>query len=211
VTRIAVALAVLVAVLVGADFAARAAAAHELATRAQTASGAQSASAAISGFPFLWDLVVDGTVQGVQLHLSNVPVGTLHLQEVDVSLVGTHIVRSALLDRRQVRVTSVDSGTATVIVTAAELSAAVGHTLSLPGGGEVLVDEAGVRVPATITVGNDTLVVRVAGVALLDDDLSNNRLVPPCALSLQIGVGQLTVSCTMAPVPGSVVEAIAGT
>lgn len=208
--KIVVTVAVVLAVVVGADFALKAVAEHELASRAQRASGAQSASAGIRGFPFLWDLLVDGDVHGVQLHLSDVPVGALRLQQLDVSLAGTHIARSALFDKRQVRVTSIDSGTAAVTVTAADLSAAIGHTVSLPGGGRAFVDEAGVMLPATITVGSETLVVRVEGVPVLESNLSSSHLLAACALSLRIGAGALSVSCTMAPVPGSVVRSVAG-
>jgi hypothetical protein len=202
--------AVVLAALVGADFALKTVAEHELAARAQSASGARRASAVISGFPFLWDLLVDGTVPAVALHLSDVPVGALHLHEVDVSLVGTHIVRSALFGQRQVRVSSIDSGTAAVTVTAADLSAALGQTVSLPGDGRAYVERSGVMVPATITVGSESLVLRVAGVPVLESDLSASRLVAACALSLHVGAGALTVSCTMAPVPYSVVQSLAG-
>jgi hypothetical protein len=110
-----------------------------------------------------------------------------------------------------VHVTSIDSATASVTVTAADLSAAVGDSVSLPGQGRVLVDVAGRHVAAQVRVlDNRELVVVVGGVFILHSDLTVNRLVPACALAVSVGSGQLTVSCTVAPVPGSVVQAIAG-
>lgn len=206
-----VAAVVVVLLLVGLDLGARAVAQSELASRAKSASGAQSASAAIHGFPFLWDLLAQGSISGIHVHLSEVPAGPLRLSAVDVQLDGTHIDRGALFSHRQVHVESIDSATAEVTVTAADLSAAVGGTVSLPGAGRILVTVAGLGVPAQIHVLDDrVLVLEVHGVAVLRSDLTANRLVPACALSVVVGSGQLTVSCTVAPVPGSVVQAIAG-
>jgi hypothetical protein len=206
-----VAAVVVVVVLVGLDLGARALAQSELASRAKSASGAQSTSASISGFPFLWNLLVQGSISRVHLHLSEVPAGPLRLSAVDVQLTGTHIDRGALFSHRQVHVTSIDSGTASVTVSAADLSAAVGDPVSLPGQGRVLVDVAGHRVVGQVRVLDDrVLVLDVEGVAVLRSDLTVSHLVPACALAVSVGSGQLTVSCTVAPVPGSVVQAVAG-
>lgn len=209
--RLLVTVAVVVAVLVGLDFGVKAIAQSELASRAKSASGAQSASASITGFPFLWDLLGRGSISGVHLHLSEVPAGPLHLSAVDVRLTGTRIDRGALFSHRQVHVRSIDSGTASVTITDADLSAAVGDAVSLPGQGRVLVDVAGRHVAATVRVlGDRLLVLEVDGVPILQSDLTVNHLVPAATLAVSVGIGQLTVSCTVAPVPGSVVQAIAG-
>jgi len=207
---LAIAVVVVIGLLVALDFVVRAVAEHELGTRARSASGAQSASASVSGFPFLWDVLVEGTVHGVQLHLSGVPAGPLRLEALDVELAGTHIGRYALFHEHEVHVTSIDSGTAVVTVTAAELSSAAGEPVSLPGGGRIVVDVHGVVVPARVSVDSDELVVTVHGAQLVQANLAANQLVAQCALGLDIGVGQLTASCQMSPVPGSVVQALAG-
>ena len=209
--RLFVTAVLVVLVLVGLDVGARLLAQSELASRAKTASGAQSGSASISGFPFLWDLLDEGDVHGVHLHLAEVPAGPLRLSAVDVQLTGTHIDKGALFSNRQVRVQSIDSATATVTVTAADLSAAVGDTVSLPGQGRVLVDVAGHEVAAEFRVVADhELVLEVGAVPVLQSDLTSSPLVPECALAVAVGSGQLTVSCTVAPVPGRLVQAIAG-
>lgn len=202
---------VLAALGVGADFAARSVAEHELASRAQAATDAQSASADITGFPFLWDLVAEGSVDGVHIRLTGVPAGLLRLQSVDVQLTDTRIERTALIDDRQVRVRSIAAARATVVVTAAELSSAVGEPVSLPGDGRILVGALGRQSPASVSVeaGHD-LVLRVDGVPALESNLDSSPLVPQCDLVLVIGTGQLSVSCQVAPVPGRLVEAIAG-
>jgi hypothetical protein len=210
--RLLIGAVVVVVVLVGLDFGARAVADHELAGRAQSATDAQATSATISGFPFLWDLLVEGSVHGVHLHLSGVPVGGLRLQAVDVQLTDTRIERSALFDHRQVRVSSVAAASATVTVTAAELTSAVGEEVSLPGRGRILVDVDGTQVPASATVeGGHELVLVVDGLPVLQSDLDSSPLVPQCALSLVVGAGELSVSCQLSPVPPRLVQAIAGT
>ena len=207
---LAIAVVAFIVLLTVLDFVARGVAEHELATRAQDASGAQSASATVSGFPFLWDVLVEGSVHGVQLHLSGVPAGRLNVEALEVALTGTHIARSALFDRHTIHVTSIDSGSAAVTVTAGELSAAVGRSVSLPGDGRILVDLDGATDPAQVTVSSDELVITVQGVHVLQADLASNHLVPQCGLGLDVGVGQLTVTCQMSPVPKNVVQVLAG-
>jgi len=202
---------VLGAALVGIDTGARLVAQDQLAHRAQTATGAQGASAGISGFPFLFHLLVQGSVSGIDLHLTGVAAGRLQLDHIEVQLVDTTIDRGALFHARQVHVKSISAATATVTVTAAELSSAVGDPVSLPGNGQVLVDVAGRMVPATVQiVGGHLLTVSVGGVGLLSSDLTSNPFVPACGLTLVIGSGQLAVSCHVQPVPAALIQAIAG-
>jgi len=61
-----------------------------------------------------------------------------------------------------------------------------------------------------VSVDSDELVVTVHGAQLVQANLAANQLVAQCALGLDIGVGQLTASCQMSPVPGSAVQALAG-
>lgn len=202
-------LLVLAAVLVALDIAGRVVAQDDLASRAQAATGAQRASASISGFPFLWHLVVDGEVSGAQVRLSEVPVGTLELQELDVDLSGVRLDRAALVGHRRVHVLAVDAATATVTISAAALSAAAGVPVAIAGQGQVLVQVAGRAIPASVAVEpGDVLVVEVAGRAVLRADLETSPVVPDCAMALHVGVGTLEVSCHVAPVPARVVHAV---
>lgn len=201
-----------VVLLVAADFAARFAAQSQLAGAAKTATHAQGSSASIGGFPFLWHLLAEGKVSSVDVRLTDVPVGTLQLQSVDLQLTGVTIDRTALFSHRQVHVASINSADAAVTVTAAELSSAVGQTVTLPGNGDVQVAVAGRQVTGTleITAGH-TLVLLVAGVPVLSSDLTTSPLVPACQLGLQILAGAIAVSCQVSPVPPAVIAALAGT
>ncbi|MHB8330348.1 MAG: hypothetical protein ACYDD6_12120 [Acidimicrobiales bacterium] len=209
--KILLSLVVVVGALLAADVGARTVAQNELAQRAQSASGARSASAGISGFPFLVRLLAQGLVPGVDLRMTGVPVGALRLHSVDVQLAGIVVDRAALFSARQVHVKSIAAATATVTVTADELSSAVGQTVSIPGNGQVLVDVAGHMVSATVQVlGGHVLTVSVGGVPLLSSDLGQSPLVPSCPLALSVGNGQVVVSCHVQPVPLRLIDAISG-
>ncbi|MHB8437617.1 MAG: LmeA family phospholipid-binding protein [Acidimicrobiales bacterium] len=201
---------VVLVLLAGADTAARFAAQHEIASRAQSATGASSASASISGFPFLEHLLVQGSVSGVDVTLHDVPMGQLQVNTLSVHLVDTSIDRTALFDKRQVHVTSIASATASVTVTAAELSAAVGHAVTLPGNGVVDVDIGGFEVTGSMQLSGDVLVMSARGIPLLSSNLGADPFVSSCVLGLIVAQGEATMSCTMAPVPAALLAAVAG-
>lgn len=203
-------LIVLVVVLVGLDIGGRVVAQDDLANRARADAGAQSASAAISGFPFLWHLLVDGDVPAVRVRLTDASAGDgLRFQHLDVDLRGVHLDRGALVSHHHVRVRSIDAATASATVTAAELTAASGVPVSLPGNGVILVQVRGRTLPATLTVEpGDVLVLDVAGRPVLRADLAASPLVPDCTMAVDVGAGAVQVSCHVAPVPLKVVQAI---
>ncbi|MHB8681842.1 MAG: hypothetical protein ACYDA2_07090 [Acidimicrobiales bacterium] len=208
--KLVVLVAVVLVVLVGLDTGARLVAQSQIASRAKAATGAQGSSAKVSGFPFLGHLLLGGSISGIDLVLDDVPVGTLQLQSVEVQLTDTVVDRNALFAGK-VRLRSIAAATATVTVTAAELTGAVGEQVGLPGNGEVLVDVAGRSVPATVRIlDGHVLVIDAAGVQVLSSDLSTNPLVPACGLVLTVGVGQLSVGCHVAPVPPTLLNAISG-
>ena len=204
-------LLVLVVLFVGANLIAAHVAGDEIAARAKEASGAQSASASVGSFPVLYRFLADGTVPEVKVSLSYVPISTVVVEKIQVTLRGVRIERGALFDQREVRIRSIASGTASVVVTAGELSGAVGRSIRLPGQGQIEVATATGMVDASASLETgDVLVVRAAGSTLLQVDLASSRLVPACDMSLDVGAGQVTASCAVSPVPSSVVQAISG-
>lgn len=203
-------LVVLVAVLVGLDIGGRALAQRDLADRARSDGGARSASATIGGFPFLWDLLVDGDVPTAHVRLTDAYAGDhLRVQQLEVDLTGVHVDQKALVAHQDVRVRSIEAASASATVTAAELSAAAGLPVSLPGHDIILVQAYGRSVPATLTVDpGDVLVLDVVGRPVLRARLTASPLVPDCAMAVQVRVGSVTVSCHVAPVPAKVVQAV---
>lgn len=195
--------------LAAADVAARLYAQDQLASRAKASSGAQSASASISSFPFLYHLVAQGRVDKVTVSLRGVQLGRLDVDRIQVTARQVHLERSALVKHRKLVVTSIASATATLSVTPTELSAAIGEPVSIEGG-SLLVSPGGhpgLALRASIA-GGHLLALEVAGREVGSFELSGNPILPACQMGLSLLASKLVVSCTMAPVPASLIAAL---
>jgi len=201
---------ILVVLAAVADFGARRLAETALATRAKQSTGATSTSASIGGFPFLYDVLDKASVNTVDLTLDEVPAGTsLTLESVHVHLVKVALDRNEMLHKRKVTIRSIASGTASVSISAPELSAATGHQVTLTSAGQVLVSVGGQNVAATIRAGaNDVLELTVTGMPVFGLDLANSPIVPNCSFQVTVSGSAVTASCTMTPVPPAVIAAI---
>jgi len=209
--KLVVVLAVIGGLLEVADVVARHVADDTLAGRAKAATGASSAGVSISGWPFLWEVLVDGSVPGASVDLTAVPIGRLVVQDLDIELSDVDVDTGSLFSHRTVDLTKIGSIHVTATVTAAELSAAAGHTIRLLGHGDVEVVVDGVAVPATVAVvGGHVLTIGEGSTRILDIDLSHSKLVPDCSMSLTITVGRLGASCSLSPVPARILAAISG-
>jgi len=113
-----------------------------LAGRAMRATGAHSASVSLSGWPFLYDVVAEGKVDGADVHLTDVPVGQVQVKSLDVHLGQVAMSRHSFLADHALQLTSVTSATVTAEVTASELSAAAGRTVKLLANGVIEVPDA---------------------------------------------------------------------
>jgi hypothetical protein len=198
---------IVVAVVIGADIGARVYAEHQIADRAKASTGAQSSSASINSFPFLWDLLVEGKANKVTVHLKGVPVGPLRFDRVDVKAQGVHIDTGYLISHQKARITSMDSADATLTLTAATLSTATGVHVSISGN-TVTASVAGVDIPVTVGVsGGHTLTLSVDGRSF-GFDLERSPIIPPCDMQLTTANDAITLGCHVSPVPASVVAAI---
>lgn len=151
----------LLLVLVGLDFAARAAAQAAVAQDMQTTEGlAQQPDVEVNGFPFLLQ-ALRGRYDDVRVKLQEVPAGgTLRFNGVDARLTGVHLSLSTLLGRghEPVRVDAVRvTGTATYATLETQANAAMPSglgTVQFSDGGNGLVKVAvhvtGLGVPLTL-------------------------------------------------------------
>lgn len=191
------------------DLAARSVAENQLAHAIRTRTAAQSVAVQVDSVPFLFDLVVRGSVQVVDVQLVQVPVGKLDVARIDVSARTVRIDRHDLLGSRRVHATSISSAAVSVTVTAAELSKAIGHRVVLAGSDTVKVAIGPVMVPATIgVIDGHVLTVGEDGVQLLGIDLATSAVVPRCAMKLTVSHDSATLICHVAPVPPSLVAGI---
>jgi hypothetical protein len=215
--RLVVLIVVLVvAALVGADFGAKWLAARAVAAQARRSTGATSGTASISGFPFLYESIGQGRVQGLHVQLNDVPAGPgLRLQTVSVDLSQVHFDRHRLWADRKVTVTATSRATGVIDVSVAELSAVAGRTVTIgppgpSGQPQVLVDMPGghtVAATATIASGH-FLQIAAGGLPVLEVDLARTPVVRDCTMTLRVVSSGVEASCTMSPVPPSVIAAV---
>ena len=198
----------IVALAIGVDIAARVIAQDRIASRAKASTNAQSASASISSFPFLYDVLVDGTARNVAVHARRVPLGPLIVSQVDVSVHDVHFDKGELFNHRKVRVTAISSATAAVTITASDLTAATNVPVTISGN-TITASFAGVQIPVTVTVTNGhELAFSTVGHKAVIFDLARTPLLPACAMRLTAQPSALHLSCTIAPVPASLIAAL---
>lgn len=210
--RLLAVVVILAALLEGADVLTRHVAEDTIAARAVKATGASGATSHISGWPLLYDFFVNDTIPSVSVHMQNVPIktsaATLTVEEVDVTL--THVGLSAgdLVGHRELRLTGISRADVRAVVTDGELSQAAGTTVEILPGGRIGVETSAGLQSATIQVADDVLVVSAGARELLRVDLTQDRLIPHCGMTTSASAGQFTATCSVAPVPPSVLAAL---
>src|SRR2546428_11798860 len=143
--KLLIALAVLVALLVGADFGLRLLADYWVGRELQSSlSLSQRPSVSIGGFPFLPELV-SGNVASVTVHAKgSITEGTLPVHEVTLTLLNVSFPPSQLLTGRGTTIRA-SSGEGTAQFTQGDLNAALGAS-----------------VPVTIRFRNGRVVIRAS-------------------------------------------------
>lgn len=195
-------------IAVGVDIGGRVYAQHLIADRAKASTHAQSSSASISSFPFLYDLLVQGRTDRITVHLKGVPVGPLTVDRIDFVARGVHLDTGALIGHRKARVKSIDSADATMTLTAATLSQATGLQVSISGN-TVTASAAGVSIAATLGIsGGHTLTLEVPGHHPFSFDVDRSPIIPPCDMQLTTANQAITLECRVSPVPAAVIAAI---
>ena len=198
--RLLFVLGALVALLVVADFAARAVATNELRARARDrVEGARASEASIQSFPFLGRLLIAGSVSHVEVKVKPVGAGRLTFDFVDVDLHGVHVDRNRLLRERSVQLTGLRRGTVTAEVSDAEISRLAHVTITFsPGRAAVTV--AGVRVSAPVSIRAGLLTIG-QGARALQVRIPRGPLMACDATSVVVRQGVIDLSCTVHDVP----------
>jgi hypothetical protein len=160
----------------------------------------------ISSFPFVGRLLVSQEVSSITAHASAVAAGPLTLTSVDVALHGVDIDRSRLLDKRQVVLTAIHSGTVTADITASALSSALGVGVALTKGA-LSVTALGKRVPIQVSVRNNLLSFKVAGISIPTLTIPRTDLVP-CIANVQVTAAHVRLSCTIHEVPKALLHLV---
>lgn len=210
--RLAIVVVILAALLEVADVVTRHVAEDTVAARAVKASGASGATAHVSGWPLLYDFFGDDSIPSVSVDLRDVPIktsaATLTVEEVHVLLTDVGVSAGDLVGHRELRLTHISRADVRAVVTDAELSAAAGTKVEILSGSRVGVETPAGLQSATIQVTDDVLVVSEGGRELLRVDLTQDRLIPHCDMTTSTTPGRFTASCSVAPVPPSVLAAL---
>jgi hypothetical protein len=172
----------------------------------QQAPSGSTVSASVGGFPFLPPLLFGGRVDRASVHVENITAKVVVFATVDVKLIGVHLDRGKLIDDRKARITKIDSGTVTAVVTADALSNALRVPVKMAGG-QITVTVAGTDVALT---------PRVAGGKLtLTGSLGNSfsLAIPPtsyvpCVTDVSVHDGRMVLSCTIHDVPPALFDVV---
>ena len=204
-TKLLAAAAVVVALLVVGDFVVRGLAEGQLADRARAAvPGATGADAEIRSFPFVGRLLVNGSVPDVRVRVDHVGAGPLAFTFVQVELHGVHLDRNRLFRDRKVRITSLDSGTATAELSDSELSRVLGVRVSSHGG-RLTVTTGKVTAPGQVEARAGVLTITAARVPLLRIRIPNAPLLSCPPEDVTVVDGGVRVSCTISRIPPELV------
>ena len=163
-----------------------------LADNVKKSTNAESAHVEISSFPFLWQVGVDGRLARIDLSADQVPIGPVRFERISLDARQVHFDRHQLLSERTVDITAVGQATMTVVAQLSSLQGTIAGDLGVdvtsPAPGQVAISALG-RTVTTI-------------------DLTRIPLVPKCPLTVTHSGSTYTFSCTVAPVPPSVLAAL---
>lgn len=178
--------------LVALDYAARVGTQDLIATNVKRSTHSEKATASISSFPFLYDIAAEGRIGGVTVTDTGVPAGPFRIQEVELDASDVHFARSELLQHHNVHITEVGRATVTVVASLSGLEGALAQQLD-------------VQVVAT---GSDRIRITAEGRTVATVDLTRIPIVPTCPITVSHTGDTYRFSCTVAPVPPTILEAL---
>ena len=207
VRRLLVVIVVLGAALVGGDVYGRHWAEGQLRARIGAAvPEAQNVTASIRSFPFVGRLATAGEVQGVSAHAGPVTEGSITFASIDVSLRGVKLDRKVLAQDRVVRLVGIDTGLVSAVMTAEQLSQALGGLPLTLTPGHVQATLQGTTVTAVVSLTSNELRLAPAGRPVISLRIPTNALLP-CSASAQVLEGRILLTCVLRAVPAGMIEA----
>lgn len=202
-------LIVILGLLVGADFAARAYAENQVADQIKSQGFPKKPDVTIDGFPFLTQ-AISRNFSEVQLSSSDVTEGALLIQSINVTLNGVH-VDSSYNGAKVDQLTGIMNVTFGALANA--MTSQAGGLGSVVGGGLSLSQASNDEVKSTLSlplVGNETVVWKIVrtGPQSLQVQLVSSRGVIPGSLLNSIG----TINIPLAKLPlGLAIQSISVT
>ena len=161
----------------------------------------------IGGFPFLWNLLADGKVSSVHVHIGPTSSGSFQVAAVNVTVDRVRVQTSALLDGGAVKVLSAGPADIEAVVTASQISAAVGQPIRLLANGDasMVIFGSPVTMRPSISPGGG-IALGVPGVPTARLPLPSPFHLGGCAPSLHISAGQAAFGCHFQIVPQAILQ-----
>lgn len=207
--------AIVIALLVGGDLAARRAVEVELERRIRDQVSAEQGVTPrhtrvhISSFPFLARLGATGDVKTLRASVSDTEVAGFRFATISVDLHDVHIDRESLVFDRRVVVKRIGSGEATADISQATLREAIGGLPLVLGPGTIGVTLGGVTVSVSAKITNGVLELSAAGLDLPAIALPRVPLVP-CLTQAEARRGVLHLTCAVRRVPSELLARASG-
>lgn len=182
----------MVAAAITADFVARDATQSAVAANVTRSTHSEGSSVDISSFPFLYNVAAHGRLDRIQVTDRGVPAGPFRIDRIHLDARQVRFDRHALLESHYVHIVSVGQATITVEAKLSDLESSI-------------ADRLGAQVTAS---SSDHVVISASGIPLVTLDLTRIPLVPVCPVTVSHTGDTYQFTCTVAPVPETVLAAL---
>jgi hypothetical protein len=201
------AVAILVVVLLGLDFVARAWVETQVADATQRrVNGVASVDVSIDSFPFVGRLLAAGEVRHITMRLDELAGQPVDVRTLRVDVRGLELSRSVLLGKAHVQLTGVRLVRLTAVITQDALRKLTGADLQLSDG-RIAITGGGRTITAEVSVANGRLRFRVDPLPAVTVPLPTTDLLP-CHVQVAVRDGELDLTCTTTKLPPIVVRAV---
>ena len=174
------------------DFVTRDATQTAVAADVRKSTHAQGATVGIDSFPFLYDIAASGRLDRVDVTVTGVPVGAVRIDQIRLDARQVRFDRRRLLESHYVDITSVQQATISVVARLSNLQNTVANDL-------------GVQVSGT---SSSDVVIAALGHQVATLDLTRIPIIPDCPLTISHRSDTYTFTCTVSPVPQTVLAAL---
>lgn len=180
--------------------------------------GTGKAEVTIEGFPFLFDVLVSGQVERLEVELRDVEQAGVAVESISLVVDGLSIDRDLLLDQQKLSVTDIDRAEVVGRVTGEAVSAVVGEKVVFDGTVARIVIQ-GMSLDAELKVAKRKVTVALSS-ASLPPELARQYLgkplvfalpgpeVLPCDPGLAVVASRLELRCSVTELPPSVKQAL---
>ena len=163
-----------------------------MASAVKASTHSESASTRISSFPFIYDAAAEGRIGNVVVTDRGVPVGLIRLDVVTLNASDVRFDRHQLFVDRKVRITRIDRATITLQTHLSALENDIANSLNVQ----------------VLSPGPGIIAISADGHTVSTIDLTKIPIVPACPLQITHTGDEYTFTCSVSPVPPSVLAAL---